>query len=58
MESPIVFPNDSLEITRDLHERQLIDLAFEWNYINGAIPILQRWQDEKLNKRLKIIKVN
>jgi hypothetical protein len=50
--------NDRPEVLRDLHESRLIDLAFKWDYINGATPILQRWQDEMLNKKLELVEVS
>ncbi|UJR11905.1 hypothetical protein I4U23_016083 [Adineta vaga] len=46
--------NDSPEVKRSLHENRLLELAFQWDYISGATPILQRWQDEILNKKLNM----
>ena len=43
---------------RRLHESKLIDLAFDWNYIDGATPILQRWQDEMVNQKSDVLGVN
>ena len=43
---------------RRLHESKLIDLAFDWNYIDGATPILQRWQDEMVNQKSDVLRVN
>ncbi|CAF5151775.1 unnamed protein product, partial [Rotaria sp. Silwood1] len=37
-------------------EDELIELAFEWNYLDGALPILQARQDEmlKIQNEIKI----
>jgi hypothetical protein len=49
--------NDGPEIARRLHENRLIDLAFDWNYIDGAKSILQRWQDTLANNKLNLLDV-
>jgi hypothetical protein len=57
-ENNIDLPYGSPEVVRYLHENRLIDFAFNWDYIDGATPILQRWQDEMLNSKLNLIEVN
>lgn len=57
LDNNIEFPNDSPEALRRLHESKLIDLAFDWNYIDGATPILQRWQDEMTNQESDVLEV-
>ncbi|CAF1188689.1 unnamed protein product [Adineta ricciae] len=47
--------NDSPEVRRSRHENKLLDLAFKWDYIDGVIPILQRWQDEIHNTQSNMI---
>ncbi|CAF5172811.1 unnamed protein product, partial [Rotaria sp. Silwood1] len=39
-------------------EDELVELAFEWNYLDGALPILQARQDEmlKIQNEIKIQK--
>jgi hypothetical protein len=58
IENSAVLSNDSSEVVRHLHENRLIDLAFDWDYIDGVTPILQRWLDEMINKKSHQIEVN
>ena len=58
MENSTNESNNSSEGERRLHENRLIDLAFDWDYIDGVTPILQRWLDEMMSKKSHQIEVN
>ncbi|CAF4377045.1 unnamed protein product [Rotaria sp. Silwood2] len=48
--------NHQQDNTESLEQDKLVDLALEWNYFDGALPILQARQDEILKIQRKIMK--
>ncbi|CAF5207168.1 unnamed protein product [Rotaria magnacalcarata] len=52
--------NESLEqeSQRRIDEDKLVDLALEWNYFDGAFPILQMQQSYIVKQKSDHIKVN
>ena len=51
--------NDPLqqEKQRRKDEDKLVDLALEWNYFDGVLPILQARQGEMVKKKHEFMKV-